>query len=138
MKVSQVTLEVLNPQGATVEHVRQEIAPRLTDLNGKTIGLLCNWLTGHEYVFENVENVNDKFEKYIFTDVFKTFLRKAKKDEYFAKYDFIEYKELDVTKSITEQEIEKEQADIVLAVNVLHATDNLLEGCKTFLDLVGT
>ena len=87
-------------------------------------------------VFENTENVNDKFEKYIFTDVNKNFLRKAKKSDYFSKFDFIEYKELDATKDILEQGFEKNMVDIVLAVNVLHASDNLLEGCKTAYKLV--
>ncbi len=81
-------------------------------------------------VFENVENVNDKFEKYIFTDINKTFLRKAKKSEYFSKFDFIEYKQLDISKDLNEQEIEENCADIILAVNVLHATDDLVSCCK--------
>ena len=87
-------------------------------------------------VFENTENVTDKFEKYIFTDVNKNFLRKAKKSDYFSKFDFIEYKELDATKDILEQGFEENMVDIVLAVNVLHASDNLLEGCKTAYKLV--
>ncbi len=87
-------------------------------------------------VFENVENVSKKFEKYIFTDISKALTKKAKKSEYFQKYDFIEYKQLDVTKDLSDQEIDQESADILLAVNVLHATDNLLTGCKSFYKLV--
>ena len=63
MEVSQLTLEVLNPQGETAEHIHHEIATRVTDLNGKTIGILCNWVTGHEVVFENIRKaLNSRFK----------------------------------------------------------------------------
>ena len=87
-------------------------------------------------VFQNTENVEKKFEKYIFTDISKSLIKKASKSERFAKYNFIEYKTLDATKNIKEQGIEEESADIVLAVNVLHATPNLIDGCKAFMKLV--
>ncbi len=87
-------------------------------------------------VFENVENVNDKFEKYIFTDINKTFIRKAKNSDYFSKFNFIDYKQFDLSKELKDQEIEECSSDIVLAVNVLHATDNLLYGCKQIYKIV--
>ncbi len=87
-------------------------------------------------VFENMENPQDKLEKYIFTDISKSLVKKTSKSERFNKYNFIEYKILDATKEIKEQGLEEEGADIVLAVNVLHATPNLVDGCKSFHKLV--
>lgn len=87
-------------------------------------------------VFQNTENVNQKFEKYIFTDISKSLIKKASKSERFSQYNFIEYRQFDLTKDLKEQDFEEEIADIVLAVNVLHATKNLLEGCKTLYKLV--
>ena len=69
MKVSQLALEVFSPQGETTEHVRHEIAPRVTDLNGKTIGLLCNWLTRHDDDFENFKKaLNSRFKDLKFVE----------------------------------------------------------------------
>lgn len=87
-------------------------------------------------VFENTENVNDKFAKYIFTDISRALIKKAKKNDYFKKFDFIDYQVLDFTKDFEAQNIQKSIADIVLAVNVLHATDDLDVGCKALYDLV--
>lgn len=87
-------------------------------------------------VFENVENVNEKFEKYIFTDIFRTLTKRAKKKEYFQQFNFIDYQEYDLTKDIKEQGFDEEIADIVLLVNVLHATDHLMDGCKAVFKLV--
>ncbi len=87
-------------------------------------------------VFQNTEDVENKFEKYIFTDISKSLVKKAGKSERFSNYGFIEYKTLDATKDIKEQGVEEECADIVLAVNVLHATPNLIDGCSAFMKLV--
>lgn len=87
-------------------------------------------------VFTNTENVEKKFEKYIFTDISKALIKKASKSDRFSKYDFIEYKQYDLSKDIREQGLDEEIADIVLAVNVLHATNDLIEGCKALYKLV--
>jgi hypothetical protein len=49
-----MTLKVFDPRGK-VKAVRFDLAPRLKDLNGKTIGLLCDWLDGHEDDFANLK-----------------------------------------------------------------------------------
>jgi ubiquinone/menaquinone biosynthesis C-methylase UbiE len=89
---------------------------------------------GTHNVFENVQDVEKKFHKYIFTDISKALIQRASKR--FKQYNFIEYKTLDITGNLTEQGFEKECADIVLAVNVLHATDDLLSACKAVYELV--
>lgn len=89
---------------------------------------------GTKNVFKYVENVFGTFNKYIFTDISKSLIKKAKRK--FEKYDFIEYKQLDITKDIVEQGFVKHSVDIILAVNVLHATDDLITSCKNLLKLV--
>lgn len=61
--------------------------------------------------------------KYTFTDVGGFFLDEAKKK--FNAYPFIEYRFLDIEKSLTEQGYTLHSFDIVIAVNVLHITQNL-------------
>ena len=61
--------------------------------------------------------------KYTFTDVGGFFLDEAKKK--FNAYPFIEYRFLDIEKSLTEQGYTPHSFDIVIAVNVLHITQNL-------------
>ncbi|MBI4334662.1 MAG: hypothetical protein HY673_25695 [Chloroflexi bacterium] len=67
--MTQITLNVFNPQGETVQHVRHEIAPRATDLNGKTIGLLFNWLSGGDDNFTNLrQTLSARFENLKFVE----------------------------------------------------------------------
>lgn len=87
-------------------------------------------------VFQNTENVENKFEKYIFTDISKSLIKKTSKSDRFSKYDFMEYKTFDLTKDIKEQGFEEGCADIVLAVNVLHATPDLKKSCEVLHKLV--
>lgn len=61
--------------------------------------------------------------KYTFTDVGGFFLDEAKKK--FNAYPFIEYRFLDIEKSLTEQGYSPHSFDIVIAINVLHVTQNL-------------
>ncbi|MBE9216664.1 SDR family NAD(P)-dependent oxidoreductase [Plectonema cf. radiosum LEGE 06105] len=61
--------------------------------------------------------------EYTFSDVSPLFLHKAKQK--FSKYDFVEYRTLDIEKSPVNQDWELEQYDIIIAANVLHATCNL-------------
>ncbi len=64
-----LTLEVFNPQGQTARPVHHELAPRVKDLNGKTIGLMCNWLTGQVEDFANFKKVlNARFSNLKFVE----------------------------------------------------------------------
>ncbi|MDF5717086.1 MAG: SDR family NAD(P)-dependent oxidoreductase [Rhizonema sp. NSF051] len=64
-----------------------------------------------------------KQTNYTFTDVSGLLLNRAK--EKFAAYPFVEYRFLDIEKSLTEQGYSSHSFDIVLAVNVLHVTRNI-------------
>ncbi|BAT53522.1 Beta-ketoacyl synthase [Nostoc sp. NIES-3756] len=60
---------------------------------------------------------------YTFTDIGSGFLTQAQ--EKFKDYPFVEYRLLDIDKPPTEQGFEKYSFDIIIATNVLHATQNI-------------
>ncbi|MBN3951614.1 MAG: acyltransferase domain-containing protein [Nostoc sp. NMS7] len=64
-----------------------------------------------------------KQTNYTFTDIGSGFLTQAQQK--FNDYPFIEYRLLDIDKSPTEQGFEKYSFDVVIASNVLHATQNI-------------
>jgi acyl transferase domain-containing protein len=61
--------------------------------------------------------------EYTFTDIGPLFLSRA--EERFAQYNFVNYQVLDIEKNPSTQGFEPEQFDLILAVNVLHATADL-------------
>jgi SAM-dependent methyltransferase len=63
--------------------------------------------------------------EYIFTDIGARFTMQAQ--EKFAAYDFVAYQKLDIEQSPVGQGFGRQQYDIVIAANVLHATRNLHE-----------
>ncbi|QIR37150.1 acyltransferase domain-containing protein [Tolypothrix sp. PCC 7910] len=60
---------------------------------------------------------------YTFTDIGSGFLTQAQQK--FQDYPFIDYQLLDIDKSPTEQGFEKYSFDVIIASNVLHATQNI-------------
>jgi len=60
---------------------------------------------------------------YCFTDIGPTFLAQAQVR--FANYDFVRYQPLDIERSPMTQGFATQQADLVIAANVLHATQDL-------------
>jgi NADPH:quinone reductase-like Zn-dependent oxidoreductase/SAM-dependent methyltransferase/aryl carrier-like protein len=63
--------------------------------------------------------------EYLFTDIGPTFLHQAR--ERFADYSFVRYQPLDIERSPVLQGFAPQQADLVIAANVLHATRDLAE-----------
>ncbi len=61
--------------------------------------------------------------QYTFTDVAPLFLFNAQKK--FAEYSFISYQRLDIEQDITAQNFPQHNYNIIIAANVLHATENL-------------
>ncbi|NJR16078.1 MAG: SDR family NAD(P)-dependent oxidoreductase [Calothrix sp. CSU_2_0] len=61
--------------------------------------------------------------EYFFTDVSPLFLSKAQ--QRFAEYSSVNYQLLDIEKSISSQGFTENSFDIVIAANVIHATQNL-------------
>ncbi|MBD3240427.1 MAG: methyltransferase [Chitinivibrionales bacterium] len=69
--------------------------------------------------------VDDRFERYVFTDVSKSLVQMGQRRFKKSGYDFLEYRTLDVCADIAAQQFEPQCADIILAVNVLHATSDI-------------
>ena len=61
--------------------------------------------------------------QYTFTDVSPLFLLKAKQK--FQDYSFISYQRLDIEQEVTTQNFPTHHYNIIIAANVLHATENL-------------
>ncbi|MEZ4619269.1 MAG: SDR family NAD(P)-dependent oxidoreductase [Caldilineaceae bacterium] len=61
--------------------------------------------------------------EYLFTDIGTAFLTKAQ--ETFGDYPFMHYQLLDIEQPLADQGVALQQADIVIAANVLHATQDL-------------
>lgn len=62
---------------------------------------------------------------YLFTDIGPSFLTQARTT--FADYDFMRYQPLDIEQAPTEQGFIQQQADLIVAANVFHATKDLAE-----------
>ncbi|MFI8356846.1 SDR family NAD(P)-dependent oxidoreductase [Streptomyces cyaneofuscatus] len=62
--------------------------------------------------------------EYVYTDVSTGFLRHGRK-EFAARHPFVSFKRLDIERSPGDQGIEEGGFDVVVAANVLHATQNL-------------
>jgi len=60
---------------------------------------------------------------YVFTDIGPSFLNQAKQK--FSEYPYLEYRLLDIEQNPTEQGFENHRFDVVIAMQVLHATKNL-------------
>ncbi|MBA2244190.1 MAG: class I SAM-dependent methyltransferase, partial [Gemmatimonadetes bacterium] len=63
--------------------------------------------------------------EYVFSDLSPAFLSRAR--ERFAGYDFVDYRILDIERDPAAQGFSDERFDLVLAVNVLHATADLAQ-----------
>ncbi|MGW4773511.1 SDR family NAD(P)-dependent oxidoreductase [Nocardia sp. NPDC004278] len=61
--------------------------------------------------------------EYVFTDIGQLFPNKAR--QRFAGFEFVDYRVLDIERDIAEQGFDPHYFDIVVAANVLHATENL-------------
>jgi len=75
-------------------------------------------------IFPKLRPFRESIEKYCYTDLSMAFLFHAE-DNYVPENPYIECQRLDVSKSIASQGIEIGSYDLVVATNVLHATDNI-------------
>ncbi|MEA5619315.1 SDR family NAD(P)-dependent oxidoreductase [Cronbergia sp. UHCC 0137] len=78
--------------------------------------------TGGTTAYVLPELVNKSVE-YVFTDISPVFLAKARQQ--FSEYNFVNYQTLNIEQPLKNQDINLQSFDIVIAANVLHATENL-------------
>ena len=72
--------------------------------------------------------------QYYFTDISQLFLAKAR--EKFTEYPFIHYQYLDIEQSPASQGFQSQGFDLVLAANVIHATQNLRQSLGHIQELL--
>ena len=72
--------------------------------------------------------------RYVFTDIGSAFLNRAR--EQFAAYPFLEFRTLDIEKDPAAQGFASQTYDVVIAANVLHATQDLRTTLRHVADLL--
>lgn len=72
--------------------------------------------------------------RYVFTDVFRSMLKRAK--QRFASYDFMEYKVFDLDKDPEAQGFPQNSFDMIIAINVLHATRKATSALRSLFNLL--
>ncbi|MCG8523720.1 MAG: class I SAM-dependent methyltransferase, partial [Pseudomonadales bacterium] len=74
--------------------------------------------------------------EYVFTDIGAMFLRKAE-EEFGAEYPWVRYGILDIESSGVDQGYERGGFDLIVAANVLHATENIVKTMERVGELLG-
>jgi len=116
--------------GATLTEITKGAGKKLTILEvGAGTG------SGTTEFFNTLGEPRDYIEKYIFTDIFKKLVKNASKT-FADKTDFMEFKTLDLSKPLQDQGFDKESVDILYAVNVMHALNDIKVACETMFDII--
>ncbi|ATV18445.1 type I polyketide synthase [Pseudomonas syringae] len=101
--------------GLIHEHQHSGRGPlRILEVGGGTGGTTA-WL------LPELRNVADV--RYCFTDISALFSRRA--EEKFSEYDFVEYAQFDLQKPASEQGFRAGHYDLIVAANVIHATQHV-------------
>lgn len=115
-----------NSPGAKVMNtlVQQAINSALKDLPpGEKVRILeIGAGTGGTTAYVLPQLVHKSVE-YVFTDISPLFLAKARQQ--FSEYEFVSYQTLNIEQTLNNQDFTLHSFDIVIAANVLHATENL-------------
>jgi len=72
--------------------------------------------------------------RYVFTDISPIFTRRA--EQKFASYDFVEYREFDLQKNAGDQGFVAGDYDLIVAANVIHATQHVAHTLENLLPLL--
>jgi len=116
--------------GATLTEITKAAGKKLTILEvGAGTG------SGTTEFFTSLVDPRKYVEKYIFTDIFKKLVKNAAKT-FVDNSDFMEFKTLDLSKPLEEQDFQIESVDILYAVNVMHALNDIKTACKTMFDII--
>ncbi|MEG4836966.1 type I polyketide synthase [Microcoleus sp. B9-D4] len=98
---------------SALERLPQGRGLRILEIGAGT-GSTTNYLLPHLFTYQT---------EYLFTDIGAFFIAKAQ--ERFKDYPFVSYQVLDIEKDPQSQGFEPSHFDLIVAVNVLHATSNL-------------
>lgn len=98
---------------SAIERLPQGRGLRILEIGSGT-GSTTNYLLPHLFAHQT---------EYVFTDIGAFFIAKAQ--ERFKDYPFVSYQVLDIEKDPQSQGFEPSHFDLIVAVNVLHATSNL-------------
>ncbi|KST70373.1 type I polyketide synthase [Mastigocoleus testarum] len=109
---------------AALEHLPDGTKARILEIGAGTGGTTA-------YILPHLPS--DKVE-YVFTDLSPTFAGKARSK--FSDYQFVEYKSLDIEQEPENQKLTTGKYDLVVAANVLHATQDLRQTLKHILQLL--
>ena len=80
-------------------------------------------------MLEEISDYHSQVE-YVYTDISVGFTQLGKR-KYGEKYSFVDFKTFDINVDIEQQGFVKNEFDIVIAANVLHATSNIHESLTT-------
>ncbi|KZL50739.1 polyketide synthase [Nodularia spumigena CENA596] len=83
------------------------------------------------YVLPQLAN---KSVEYVFTDISPVFIAKARRQ--FSDYGFVSYQTLNIEQPLANQDFNVHSFDIVIAANVLHATENLTDAVTNIKSLL--
>jgi len=114
-----------SPPAKVMNHLLQKIAQTALETipNTQTIQVLeIGAGTGGSTAYL-LPDLAQRSAQYTFTDVSPLFLLKAKQK--FQEYSFLSYQRLDIEQEVTPQNFPTHHYDIIVAANVLHATENL-------------
>lgn len=98
---------------------------RVLEVGGGTGGT-TSWLLPKLAGLQNV--------RYVFTDISPIFTRRAEKK--FSEYEFIEYREFDLQKRADVQNLVAGSFDLIVAANVIHATQHVQKTLENLLLLL--
>ncbi|TVZ37734.1 acyl transferase domain-containing protein [Alteromonadaceae bacterium 2753L.S.0a.02] len=122
-----------NPAADYVNHrvadvIASLVSRKLDDLNGQRPVRILELGAGtggsSAFIFKRLNEFADGLE-YFYTDVSRSFLLYAE-DNYKPTYPYIKPHIFDLQKDIAEQDIPEDYFDIVVAANVVHATDDVV------------
>lgn len=85
-------------------------------------------------IFDNIKDYHSMVN-YVYTDISVGFTNYGKRN-YGKTHHFIQFKPFDVNENIETQGFSKHDYDIVIAANVLHATNNIHQSLKNVRDLL--
>ncbi|KAF2106989.1 polyketide synthase-like protein [Lophiotrema nucula] len=100
----------------TAQHI-DVLAHKYPEMRVLEIGAGTGCATGHI-----VDILGNRMKEYVFTDISPSFFGKAKERFHGKKMSF---KTLDISKDVEAQGFEPDSYDLVIAANVLHATDSI-------------